>query len=116
MRAYIAGPIAGVPDARLRFSTAADYLADLGWDTTNPFDVPAHPHDGECPPTGHGSGEANSEHNSHCHMRADLKAMLDCDAIFMLHGWEYSSGARTEFEAARAAGLTIHYQGQVTRL
>ena len=36
--------------------------------------------------------------------------MLTCDAIYMLSGWPLSSGARTEFEAARAAGLILMYE------
>lgn len=40
-------------------------------------------------------------------MRSDLRALLDCDAIYMLPGWSRSRGARLEARVARACGLRI---------
>lgn len=109
MRVYIAGPIAGVHEPRSKFLNAAVYLEGQGHVAVNPFDVPAHDHgDQDCPEGPH-SGE-DSGHTAPCHMRADIKALLECDAAFMLRGWPYSSGARTEFEVARACGLDLLFE------
>ena len=108
-RIYIAGPIAGRPNARAAFDAAESHLRAEGWYPINPFLVTPHMHTGWPCPDGPDAGEGG-EHTAPCYMRGDLAAMLTCDAIYLLRGWELSSGARTEFEAARAAGLTIIYQ------
>lgn len=120
MRIYIAGPIAG--RALEAYTTAFRYaeacLTELGWVPVCPIDIEPHQHDGACPP-GPDAGETEPgtpTHTAPCYMRSDLRALLTCDAIYLLDGWEYSSGARTEFEVARAAGLAIHYQGALSTL
>ncbi|MCB9377051.1 MAG: DUF550 domain-containing protein [Microthrixaceae bacterium] len=112
-RVYVAGPIAGKPNGNyLAFSTAAEWLKERGYLVINPHDVKPLDHEGDCPPGPQGGEEGDGQvrHNAPCYMRTDLAAMLTCDAIYLLDGWELSSGARTEFEAARAAGLTVMYQ------
>ena len=108
MRVYIAGPIAGYADANRRaFTAAAERLAAAGHDVVNPHDVTPHDH-GElsCPERGYFPGENDRAHTSSCcFMRTDLAAMLTCDAIYLLVGWEHSRGARDEFAAAMSAGL-----------
>jgi hypothetical protein len=111
MRVYIAGPIAGRPDGnRSAFLNAAVMLGGLGHVAVNPHEVVPETHWGLCP-DGPEAGEGGT-HTAPCYMRADLKAMLTCEAIYLLRGWELSSGARTEFETARAAGLRLMYQGR----
>jgi Domain of unknown function (DUF4406) len=39
-------------------------------------------------------------------LEADIKELLECDAIYMLRGWEASKGARLEFHIACELGLT----------
>lgn len=43
-------------------------------------------------------------------MRADLAALLECDAIYMLNGWEWSVGARLEHHVAALCGIQIRYE------
>lgn len=119
-RIYIAGPIAGraLQEYTTAFRYAGACLTELGWEPVCPLDVEPHQHDGDCPP-GPAAGETEPgapTHTAPCYMRSDLGALLTCDAIYLLDGWEYSSGARTEFEVARAAGLAIHYQWYETTL
>ena len=44
------------------------------------------------------------------HMRADFKLLLDCDAIYMVSGWEDSSGCVAEFQVARHCHMDIKYE------
>ena len=40
-------------------------------------------------------------------MRADIRALCDCDAIYMLPGWEKSNGAQLELHIAHRLGLIV---------
>jgi hypothetical protein len=104
MRAYIAGPMAGLPQKNLpSFLFAADMLRMLnGIDPVNP----AHSHDGPCPEPKLDEFEA---HSPACHLREDLRAMLLCDMIVMLPGWEKSFGARLEFNVAAQIRMPVWF-------
>lgn len=39
------------------------------------------------------------------HMKADLKMLMDCEAIIMLEGWRKSRGARIEHRLAEELGI-----------
>ena len=43
-------------------------------------------------------------------MKADIRLLLDCDAIYMLANWELSNGATLEREIAKGLGLTVEYE------
>ena len=43
------------------------------------------------------------------HMKADIKMLLDCNAIMMCHGWESSDGCRLEKSVAEQCGLLVLY-------
>lgn len=95
VKVYISGPISG-GDIRKRkkmFDEAAGKLRKQGFQPVSPFanGLPADASYGD-------------------HMRADLKMMLDCDAIYMLRGWSSSRGAVIEKKVAAACGMTILYQ------
>lgn len=112
-RCYIAGPIASAPDFRARFAAAVPVVEALGYDPVNPCDITPAAHEGECPP-GYGPGEEGEHTSSACFMRADLRALLDCDAIFMLPGWRESRGATTEHAVAVACGIPVLEEGTST--
>lgn len=40
-------------------------------------------------------------------LRRDLRHLLDCDAIYMIPGWQRSVGAPVELYLARAVGMTL---------
>ena len=93
MRVYIAGPITGF-DLQERILTFRKYQSDLqavGNTTVNPFD---------CHPLGIPWEEA---------MKADIKELVSCDAIYLLPGWAESKGARIEFNLAVDLGMEVHY-------
>ncbi len=109
-RIYIAGPVNGMPgNNAAAFEAAAYRLMRAGNESViNPLDIEPHQHDGPCPPGLPGGQDA--AHSAPCYMRTDMQAMLSCDAIYLLAGWEKSFGARAEFNAAVAAGLTITFE------
>jgi hypothetical protein len=41
------------------------------------------------------------------HMRADIKLMMDCDAVAILPGWHQSRGAGVEVALAKGLGLPV---------
>lgn len=95
MKFYISGKITGenCDDAIIKFDDAAIRLKELGFETVNPMEVNL----GE-----NASWEA--------YMRADIKLLCDCDAIFMLKDWRDSRGAKLERLIAKNLGLIIMYQ------
>lgn len=92
---YISGPISGLPLETVynNFTNAEVNLLEKGYKVVNPFN-------NGLPTT------ATWEE----HMRADLKLLLDCDAIYMLEGWEKSRGARMEYALAVDLKMDIQYQ------
>lgn len=43
----------------------------------------------------------------HLYLRADIKALCDCDAIALLDGWQNSKGAHLELHVAHRLGIEI---------
>jgi len=92
---YISGPMTGKEDFnREAFKNAVVALVSQGWAVVNPHEVP--------------TGKEEPSYNDY--MRADLKAMLDCEALYMLDGWEDSKGANIERNLAIQLDFEIHYQ------
>lgn len=92
---YISGPISGLPLETVynNFTNAEVNLLEKGYKVVNPFNNGL-------------STTATWEE----HMRADLKLLLDCDAIYMLEGWEKSRGARIEYALAVDLKMDVQYQ------
>jgi hypothetical protein len=109
VKVYISGPISGYPNRNeVAFRQSAMYLLGRGYYPLVPHDIPAEEHEGPCPP-GYAT-TSDGKHSSTCELRADLKGLLDCEAIYMLSGWEKSIGARLEFTVATHSGLLVFYQ------
>ncbi len=97
MKIYIAGPMRGIPEHNYpAFDNARDELQAQGFSPVSPADldreagVPTDP-------------EASIDIRA-CLRRA-CEALLECDAIGLLEGWEDSLGARAEASLAAAAGM-----------
>lgn len=89
LRVYVSGPMTGLPGLNFpAFHAAADMLRRAGHEVVNPADE------------GSGDGLSYEEY-----LRRDLVALLDCNAICMLRGWEASKGARVEEHMARVLGF-----------
>lgn len=91
-RVYISGAISGrLPeDVCEDFERAEARLREMGWDVVNPL-----------------KNGLTEEDTWEAHMRADLRMMLDCDAISMLPGWSESRGARFEITVALELGMEV---------
>lgn len=95
MKIYISGKISGtdLTETRKRFAAAAKELQARDFTPVNPFENGLTEHD---------SWEA--------HMLKDIADLLQCNAIYMLQGWEDSKGARIEHYIATEIGMPIMYE------
>lgn len=91
-RIYIAGKMTGEPEFNFpAFNAVAITLRAQGYDVVNP----AENNDTTWP--------------YERYMRRAIEALLTCDSIVMLPGWDRSNGARMEHLIATNLGLTISY-------
>jgi hypothetical protein len=89
---FIAGPMTGYHNLnRSEFNTEAGILEDRGFTVLNPAILP----DGLL----HGQ-----------YLQITLAMLEQADAIFLLNGWEKSTGATREFDRACELGLLFLYQ------
>jgi hypothetical protein len=87
---YIAGPMTGYPDHNFpAFAAKAAELRAKGVEVLSP-----HEH-------GH------TDHDYSWYIREDLKLLLQCDEVVLLHGWKDSKGATLEVAVAEACGMRI---------
>jgi hypothetical protein len=98
MKVYISGKISGlkIEKAREKFERSAERLRGLGHEPVNPFEITEH------------IGDAGHWRE---YMVEDIKAMMECDAVFMQTDWPRSRGARIENFIARETGMKIMYEG-----
>lgn len=90
-RIYISGAMTGKPDLNFPlFNREAIRLRSMGYDVINPAELNPDP-----------------EASWHDCMKTDLKALLDCDAIALLDGWENSQGAHLELHIAHRVGIKV---------
>ena len=110
MKIYISGPMTGLPENNYpAFHEAARTLRAKGHKVVNPAEI--HPH-GWLRRLLHrvlrvlrlvrGKQLAPTWAD---YMRADIRALLDCEAIALLPGWDQSRGARCEVSIAEDLGM-----------
>lgn len=95
MKIYISGKISGtdLSETRKRFAAVAKVMKRIGVEPVNPFENGLTEHD---------SWEA--------HMLKDIADLLQCNAIYMLQGWQESKGACIEHYIATKIGMPIMYE------
>ena len=107
MKVYIAGPMSGLPYFNFdAFDAADDRISQKGHTPTNPalmcsacgFEYWRHP-------DGDPAAAARDGFDLKAAARRDLLALTECDAIYLLPGWEQSVGARAEKAVADWLGL-----------
>ena len=92
LKIYIAGQMTGIEDFNYRkFNRTEKWLRELGYIVLNPACLPQ-----------------DLDYEDYLPINF---AMIDsCDAIYMLDSWEYSPGAKQEFERAKDGGKVIIYE------
>lgn len=100
-RIYIAGKIGFLPEHvyKANFETGKREAASLGFSAVSPVDLP-HDH----------------ERTWKAYMIEDLKALLQCDAVYMLDNWADSRGARIERWFALRYGKDVYYQSSYNQI
>jgi hypothetical protein len=90
-RIYLSGPMSGIAEHNFpAFNAEAARLRDAGLDVINPAEI----------------NTDQSKTWEEC-LRADIKALCDCDVLALMPGWERSNGAHLELHIAHRIGLRI---------
>lgn len=94
MKIYISLPITGCEiHARQHADIVKAMLSRAGHNPVNPFEI-------YC-------GKNPEYADNLC---ADLRALADCDAIFLCRGWQFSRGCRIERTFAEEFGKQVMYE------
>ena len=93
-RIYLSGPMTAL-NFYSSFKIEADRLRGLGYEVVNPAEEPVYA-------------------GYHGSMREELKALLDCDTLALLDGWQRSTGAHLEMHVAHRVGMEIVIAKDVT--
>ena len=85
-KVYISGPITGydLQERRAAFARAAEYIRSKGSQPVNPQELGSDP---------------NADYAAH--MGTDIAALLRCDTVMFLPGWQMSKGCMLELAAAK---------------
>jgi hypothetical protein len=93
MKLYISGPMTGIDEHNFpAFNAAAEKVRSMGYQAVNPVDI----------------NPDTATPWVMC-LRADLKALCDCDGIVLLPGWEKSVGAQLELHVAHRLAMSVHF-------
>ena len=94
-KVYISLPISGYDISERRNTAKAmeNKLRKLGYDVFNPLEngLPTYA-------------------STNQHMKADIKALLGCDAVIFMQGFNHSAGCHTELTIAMAIGLEVWFE------
>ncbi len=91
MKIYISGAISGLPKESYerRFNAAATHLRGQGHEVVSPI-------------------ENTCQSDDWCEQMIEcLQKLIPCEAIYLLRGWESSTGARVEYTFALKRSLII---------
>lgn len=103
-RIYCAGPMRGFEKFNFpAFDRNSDFLRNLGWDVISPADLDRQMGFDENDDT-----VVFGEAEFHEAMLRDYEAILRCDAIAFIPGWEKSTGAALERSFANRLKLEMH--------
>jgi len=100
VKVYIAGPMRGYEDYNFpAFYEMEDHLWKLGYFPVNPARMDKEEGD----PSATGGEALPLKH----YLTRDLPALLSCDMVVVLDGWEDSQGALAEVAVARQCGIRV---------
>ena len=111
MKVYISGKITGLPieEAKQNFKNCELMLIEEGYEVVNPMELPEHE-----AILAMDEMELVEDGKWYLHMKADIKAMMDCDGIFVMMNYTESKGAKIEYKLAMELGLFGLYQNTST--
>ena len=92
MTIYISGPTAGIEGYEKNFKVAEEKIKESGHEVVNPAEI-------------NGEGMTREEL-----LALDLRMLEECDAIYMLKGWQQSCGANREYGFALAQGMGVMFE------
>ena len=94
-RVYLSGPISGrdYSERKAFFYSVQKALEEKGYEVFNPRE--------------NGLPQSSSTAD---HMRTDIRALLDCDQIYMMRRWNHSAGCQTELLVALSIGLKVSFE------
>lgn len=94
LRVYISGPVSGLNfgEVKSRFNEAEEHLVNIDCQPINPILF----------------GDERKEWKEY--LKDDIRKLLDCDAILMLHGSENSKGCMLELYIARHLDILVEYE------
>lgn len=95
MKVYISLPISNKDESEVRehADLTKAMLSRAGHQAVNPFDI-------YC-----GKNPTYADY-----LCSNLRALADCDAIYLCEGWQFSRGCRIEATFAREFGKTFMYE------
>lgn len=100
---YLSGPMTGLPSFNEpSFVEGAKLLRRAGWFVFNPTE-----NDAEAGITLDGT-DGTEDFDFHAAMARDLEQVCKSDALFVLPGWEYSTGAEIETWVAARMGIPVY--------
>lgn len=111
-KVYIAGPMRGIPYYNFpAFDKAAAGLRDAGYDAVSPADIDRlNGFDPQLLPEDHDWNTVPAECGGLLDViRRDVNGLLECDCIYLLPGWEKSTGALAEYALARWNGCKVFW-------
>lgn len=110
MRLYIAGPMRGYPEFNFpAFHRMEAKLRLMGYEVVSPASMDLKLDPETTTPEGMKRAE---KLGLRYYMKRDMAALLECDGIVLLDGWEQSVGATLEAHAAQACGLKLFIMGK----
>lgn len=101
---YIAGPMTGYPEFNFpKFFSVQKTLEAKGWKVYNPAqkDVEADVHQMDAYKTGDAAASIKEGFDYRAAFMWDCDKVINGDGIYMLSGWEKSTGARGEWAVAQ---------------
>lgn len=91
---YVSGPMTGIENLNFpAFNAAAERLRSAGFVVVNPAEL-------------NPDAEAKGLTWNQC-MRVDIRALMECEYVFMLPGWRASRGANLEHHIAQSLGMGL---------
>lgn len=98
---YLCGPMSGVEQFNIPlFESTAKRLREEGYNVITPFEINSLQHR-------RGVTETDAERLDY--LRNDIRALIECQGIILLPGWEASKGAQLEHRIACALKMEIRF-------